>query len=269
MEARSESLRRKKGSSQSEWTLVWNEIRKNPDHARSTRLLDDAAQRTIDRLKQVERAGWAWSGGKDSIGLEAVLEHAGLSGSLQGTLGMTRLEFPEFTEWCDANLPENVSKEVNGRIDLAWLKAKPTMLFPAQNASKWFPLVQKATQRRFAKQHRLEVMIGGWRGQDGNYLGSGDREYEYVTPQGFTKYSPIAQWTHEDLLHVIAHSGKQLPPIYDYPRGFPVGTGPWPSRPRLDSLKESWSEIYGIESSLVHEAAEAGLRSASRFLRNM
>lgn len=268
METRTEKLKRKQSSTQAHWLRVWQEIQASPDTPRAMQLLDEAAERTLSRIPQ-NGVGWCWSGGKDSLALEAVLNHAGLLGTLPGMGALTQLEFPDFAQWCHDHAPRNVKIWTNYRINIDWLMQRPDYLFPAKNASRWFTPVQKAAQRTFARQNDLRMLIGGWRAQDGNYLGQGGRTYEYTTPEGIIKYSPIAQWAHEDLLHVIAHTGMELPPIYDYPRGFPVGTGPWPARPRLNSISESWHEIYGIDHRLVEQAHEAGMVSASKFLETM
>ena len=40
----------------------------------------------------------------------------------------------------------------------------------------------------------------------------------------FTRFSPIRHWTHEDVLAVAHYYDAPLPPFYDWPNGFIVGT---------------------------------------------
>lgn len=258
----------KQGGDNLPWLEAWEEISAHPDRLLARSLLDDAAARTLRRIGEAETVGWSWSAGKDSLGLAAVLEHAGLL-DLPGMGRWTALEFPEFLDWSRENAPESVTVEVDEEINLQWLVGRPTLLFPERNVSRWFEFVQKRAQRQFARARGMDLLIGGWRRADGNYLGQAGREFEYVAPQGFTKFSPIAQWSHEDLLHVLAYSGTTMPPIYDYPRGFVLGTGPWPSRQRHPlGLLASWQEIYQVAPQLVLDAASAEIPSARTFLES-
>lgn len=260
-------LKKKQSSTQEEWETSWSFIQANPDQERAHRLVEQAVERTLKRVGGTGAVGWGFSGGKDSLGLQVVMEVAGLD-SLPSCGGLTRLEFPEFDKWMETpdNVPSNFSILRLENINLEWLTGRPELLFPTQNAGRWFPLVQKAAQNKFAKAFGLEILVGGWRKHDGNYLGTANQMYEYRTPQGHVRFSPISQWTHEDLLHVLAVYRKSLPPIYGYPRGFPIGTGPWPSRKRLESLEASWRELESIDSSIVVHAAERGFLPAIEYL---
>lgn len=268
-----EPLGRKQSSSHEHWLAVWEAVSRHPDHARARRLVEEAADLTRRRIGEVPRAnatGWGYSGGKDSLALLVVMEAAGLD-DLPAFAGLTRLEWPAFEGWLQdpAHRPGNLHVDRLGHIDLAWLRARPDYLFPKERASRWFPHVQRAAEKRFVNANGLDLMIGGWRRADGNYLGTARRRHEYRTPNGHHRFSPISQWSHEDVLHVIASFGKSLPPLYGYARGFPLGTGPWPARPRAGTLAEAWREVHDIDPDLVHTASAAGFTSATNFLEGI
>jgi len=71
-------------------------------------------------------------------------------------------------------------------------------------------------------------------------------------------------WSHEQLFAYIKHYGLALPPIYNWPRGYTVGTGPWAKR-KVETPWQGWAEIYSIDPSIVRAAAEV-LPDASDFL---
>lgn len=259
-------LGRKQSSDHADWLRVWSAIRLAPDHGRAQALVSGAAER-LARFSHGRRVAYGWSGGKDSLALQAVAEAAGLTRSV---LVVSCLEFPAFSEWVERHAPEGLTTEVRANLDLDWLAAHPEMLFPRQAnvASRWFALTQHAGQRAYAKRTDLDVLVLGRRRADGNYLGKQVEpgSYAYLDRGGFTRFSPIADWSHEDVLHVIAAYGLAMPPIYDWPRGFRVGTGPWPARQGTADNAQGWRETYAIDPSIVRLAAEADLPNAREAL---
>ena len=101
---------------------------------------------------------------------------------------------------------------------------------------------------------------------DGNYVGKGDNIY--TNSQGVTRYSPLSDWTHEQVLAYIHYYNLAMPPIYDWKNGYLCGTHPWPARQWTGSTENAWSEIYEIDSSIVNEAAEY-FESAKAFLKTI
>lgn len=107
------------------------------------------------------------------------------------------------------------------------------------------------------------MLLLGRRRADGNYVGKGDNVY--TNGQGITRYSPLSDWTHEQVLAYIHYYNLEMPPIYNWKNGYVCGTHPWPARQWTGSIENAWAEIYVIDSSIVIEAAEC-IQSAKEFL---
>lgn len=227
--------------------------------------LDSLVAETVADIKLKaagKRVAYAWSGGKDSIALRLVCELAGIT---KCVFGMTNLEYPAFLRWVTDNMPPGL-EVVNTRQDLTWLQQNQEMLFPqdSKTAAKWFKVVQHKAQEVFYAKHNLDILILGRRLSDGNFVGkAGENIY---TSKGITRFSPIAKWRHEDIFAAIHYHKLPIPPIYDWPRGFRVGTGPWPARQWTEDTKHGWSEVWQIDKNVVRDAARV-IPSAMEFLR--
>ena len=259
-------LGRKQSSDHQDWLETWDWIRAHPDHKTAAALVDEAASRVRRRLAGVDRAAYGWSGGKDSIGLQVVMEAAGVTDAV---MVISALEYPAFLAWATDHMPWGLHVQLQTAVSIEWLAANPKMLFPTDSATagKWFAKIQHSGQRIYAAQHGIQVMMLGRRLGDGNQVGT------YLpgtgwerTSRGVTRYSPIADWTHEDLLNVIVCNQRDLPPCYTWPRGFRVGTGAWPARQWTRSRQHGWSEVLSIDPQVVENAARYGIPGAKEAL---
>jgi 3'-phosphoadenosine 5'-phosphosulfate sulfotransferase (PAPS reductase)/FAD synthetase len=222
------AIPRKQRSTQADWLDALRSAYETPDRSRAERLVGEAAERIARRCDGL-RASFGWSGGKDSQALRVVAEAAGVD---RCVLVISELEYPAFLGWATDNMPWGCHVDARP-LDLYWLYRNPEMLFPqdATTASKWFRQVQHAGQRAYCREDRIDVLLMGRRRADGNYLGAGG---EYRDRSGFVRSSPIGDWSHEDVLCVLGAYDMSLPPCYGWPRGFRVGTGPWPARQWCD-----------------------------------
>jgi 3'-phosphoadenosine 5'-phosphosulfate sulfotransferase (PAPS reductase)/FAD synthetase len=256
---------RKQNSVQSQWVVAWQSISASPDRERANGLIAEAAHRIRARLLVSNGpAVISWSGGKDSLALEIVCRMVGLD---RCVIVLSRLEFPAFERWVRDFGPPRLDIERREQVDLDWLRDHPEMLFPkdSRTASRWYALVQHTGQRSYAKRNRIDLMLMGRRSAEGNYLGRRlQHGCEYRDREGFHRYSPLADWTHEDVLHVLAANDVALPPLYSWPRGFRVGTGPWAKR-RVASHAQGWREVLAIDPSVIRAAAAAGIYGAAEF----
>ena len=110
------------------------------------------------------------------------------------------------------------------------------------------------------------MLLLGRRRADGNYVGRGDNVY--TNKQGVTRYSPLSEWTHEQMLAYIHYHNLEMPPIYSWKNGYLCGTHPWPARQWTGSVENAWAEIYEIDSQVVHQAA-GHIQSAQDFLNKL
>lgn len=211
--------------------------------------LTAAAVKEIQKRIGKNKAAYAWSGGKDSIVLGHICEQAGVSASL---IGVSNLEYPEFMRWIEENKPK-CCEIINTGQDLKWLAAHKWMLFPENSAvaARWFSIVQHAAQRRYFKEHEVNILLLGRRKADGNFVGRGGNIY--TDGNGVVRYSPLAEWRHEEVLAYIHYHRLPLPPIYSWQNGYKCGTHPWPARQWTKG--NGWAEVYKIDSSIVEEAA--------------
>jgi hypothetical protein len=245
---------RKQTASNEAFQRLWDNIEKvvSRDHIES--LVADAVL-TIRSKTANKKAGYAWSGGKDSIALQVVCE---LSGIRSCVIGLSQaLEYPHYLSWIHLNKPAGlVTWDAN--IGYQWLLQNPHMVFPedSKHLATWYSLIQHAAQKDFYKNASLDIICLGRRHQDGNYTGSGGQNI-YTDKSGVTRFSPIAHWKHEHVLAVCHYyKNRNLPPIYDDPQGWINGTGVWPVQTSSLGREHSWELLYQISPETLHIAAD-------------
>ena len=229
--------------------------------------LEHLVEKTVEEIKKKtkgKKAAYAWRGGKDSLVLEKVSRMAGIQSCV---FVICNLEYPAFTEWVEGHKPPEL-EIINTGQDMKWLVSHPQMLFPqdSKTAAQWFHIVQHRGQAKYYKEHELDLMLLGRRRADGNYVGKGDNIY--TNSQGITRYSPLSDWSHEEILAFIYYYKIELPPIYHWKNGYLCGTHPWPARQWIGSMENAWAEIYEIDSSIVIKAAKH-IQSAKDFLESL
>ena len=168
------------------------------------------------------------------------------------------LEYIAFLDWVEEHKPEKL-EVINTGQNMEWLLKHEQMLFPQNStlAAQWFHIVQHRGQAKYYKAKSLDMLLLGRRRSDGNYVG-----------KGITRYSPLADWSHEDILAYIHYYKVPMPPIYDWQNGYLCGTHPWPARQWTGSIENGWKEVYEIDSSIVDEAAQH-IQSAKEFLEKL
>lgn len=219
--------------------------------------LDALIDRTVTAVQAEMKAGrriaYGWSGGKDSQALRWIMEQAGAG---ECVLAMTvGLEWPAMLQWLSDHMPPGC--EVRAvPLDLIWLVKHPDMLFPqGANGPRWFHLVQHKVQARYFHDSRLDLLALGRRRKDGNYIGPAGQDW-YTNKEGVTRWAPLADWSHEHVFALIDRERIPLPPCYQWPRGYQVGTGPWPARQWTESEDHGFSECWQIDPDVVRAAAE-------------
>ncbi len=256
-------LGRKQRISNEEWIRAMGTI----EETMSRNDLDALVKKTVKEIKATtkeKKAAVAWSGGKDSLVLAGICAMAGIEDCV---LVVSDLEYPVFTEWVEANKPKKLTI-INTGQDLVWLAKHPQFLFPQNSniAAQWFHIVQHRGQAKYCKDNVLDMLLLGRRRADGNYVGKGGNIY--TDGKGITRYSPLADWSHEAVLAYIHYYEIPVPPIYGWKNGYLCGTHPWPARQWTGSEENGWHEVYDIDRSLVESAAEV-IPGAKAFLEQM
>lgn len=254
-------LGRKQNISNSEWLNAMKDI----ESIISKKELDKKVKSTVSEIKKKtkgKKSAFAWSGGKDSLVLEKICYMAGITDCV---LVICNLEYQAFLAWVEKYKPECL-EIINTGQDMKWLINHQHMLFPqnSKTAAQWFHIVQHRGQAKYYKEHNLDMILLGRRKADGNYVGKGDNIY--TNSQGVTRYSPLSDWSHEEILGFIHYYNVPLPPIYEWENGYYCGTHPWPARQWTGSIENGWKEIYQIDKSIVEDAAQY-IPSAKAFLQ--
>lgn len=233
---------------------AWLAARARAGEAWPAPALDDLVDRTVAEIRATtrgKRAAYAWSGGKDSIALGWLCEAAGITDCV---LAISDLEFPAFLTWVTDHMPDGLTV-INTGPDLAWLREHPDMLFPqGAKGPRWFTLVNHKGQRAYYDAHRLDVLLLGRRHADGNYTGPRGQT-RYTNRHGTTRYSPLAHWSHEAVFALIDREHLPMPPCYDWPRGYQVGTGSWPARQWTRDVDHGFTEVWAIDPDVIRAAA--------------
>lgn len=234
---------------------AWLEAVANIEAVVSRQELDALVDTTVENIRAKtsgKNAAYAWSAGKDSIVLSKLCEMAGITSSM---IGVCNLEYPAFMKWVEENKPDGCEL-INTGQDLEWLSKHPEMLFPQNSTTtaRWFSIVQHRAQREYFAAHDLDIIILGRRRADGNYVGR--KSNIYTDSKGVTRYSPLADWSHEHILAFIHYHRLPLPPIYSWHNGYLCGTHPWPARQWTGSEENGWREVYHIDKEIVIAVAE-------------
>lgn len=245
------AIKKKQSTTESDWLEAIRTI----ESIVSKEKLDALIEKTvldIQNKTRGKRAAYSWSGGKDSIALGYVCELAGIS---ECVFVHCNLEYDAFMSWILQNKPCGCEM-INTGQDLLWLSKHKSMLFPQDSATaaKWFKIVQHKGQEIYYKNHSLDMLLLGRRKADGNFVGRGSNIY--TNNKGITRFSPLADWKHEDVLACIHYFNLPVPPIYGWKNGYLCGTHNWAARQWTGNENNGWAEVYEIESEIVYEASK-------------
>lgn len=255
------------GKKQSIQNEEWLKAEKRIEELVSREVLDEKVRSTVEEIRQMtdgKKAAYAWSAGKDSLVLGEICRDSGVTDCM---MAICNLEYPAFLKWVDRYKPKEL-EIINAGQDLEWLSKHLNMLFPQDSATaaKWFSIVQHRAQAKYYKAHELDLLLLGRHRADGNYCGRGSNIY--TDGKGITRYSPLAAWSHEEILAYIHYHKLAIPPIYGWKNGFLCGTHPWPARQWTGSIENGWEEVYEIDQDIVKKAAEF-IESAAEFLKSL
>lgn len=263
-----QALKSKSAYSNADVQRVWETITEYVTEDEAARAVEEAAAETRTVLDgRPDQAVYGWSGGKDSIALQIVMERAGVRRALLGTI--PQLEFQSYMRWVDEHRPDGLVHIPNNEITPAWL-ARPgndRYLFPTSSSDgyKWTMLGTRRAQHLYQREHGPTLQIYGRRTMDGNSIPA--TPYGIHKTSRLTSYCPLRAWSHELVLAVIHYNRRPLPPVYGFPDGWKTGTGSWPGR-RVGDRDASFAQTYSIEPDRLHEAAPHLPAAADWLARN-
>jgi hypothetical protein len=164
-------------------------------------------------------------------------------------------------------MPDDL-KVYNSGHTLLWLSNNLDWLFPktSKEASRWFKAVQHKAQDSFVKDKRVDVLLTGRRKKDMNYTGVNGIYKNKNT--NVVRYSPIYEWSHEEVLACMKYYNLPVAPFYSWNNGFVVGSGNWAARQWTGSIKEGWRQIYLIDPTIVEKASKY-IKSAEEYVWNL
>jgi 3'-phosphoadenosine 5'-phosphosulfate sulfotransferase (PAPS reductase)/FAD synthetase len=240
------------------WVNAFENIESTISKAHLERLVTRTVKSIIEATKG-KAAAYSWSGGKDSLVLEALCNMAGINECM---LAVCELEYPAFIAWIEKHKPKKLETMNTGQ-DMDFLVKHPELLFPQSMAAaqRWYNVIQHTAQKRYCAKKHIDIFLMGRRNIEGNHTGKNGM---YMNGN-VIRYSPLAEWNHEEVFAFLHYFKLGLPPIYQWKNGYYNGTHPWPARLETGSIENGWREIYEIDKSIVIAAARR-LPSANKFL---
>lgn len=245
------AIKKKQSTSEADW----REAMDNIEYLVSREEMKALVRKTVSEIRTTthwKKAAYSWSAGKDSVVLSMLCRMAGI---IDCVFVYCDLEYKAFMDWVAKNKPPQCEC-INTGQNLLWLSKHQEMLFPQdfKTAGKWFKIVQHRGQEIYYKNHSLDMLLLGRRKADGNFVGRGSNIY--TNNKGITRFSPLADWTHEDVLACIHYFDLQIPPIYGWKNGYLCGTHNWAARQWTGNESNGWAEVYEIEPGIVYEASK-------------
>lgn len=233
-------LGKKQISNSDDWAKTWNNISNiiSFDHIKQITLS------TINYVKEYTKAfnnvAYCWSGGKDSLVLQKIIELSGLD--IPSLLVLYPTEYPEMEKWLLKNKPKRCVVKQAKHFTYEEINNNLELLFPDKEKyiASYLPPRWKC-QKDFRKENNIDLLIMGRRKIDGNNCSN-----------KCGTFNPLADWTHEEILGFIYYNNIELPPCYFYPRSWRYGTHCWTERGRLPNFPyDNFDELMLIDEKLL------------------
>lgn len=254
-------LGRKHHTAQEDWLEVWNNIERYVSKQETESFVSDTANE-IRRYCGGKRSAIAWSGGKDSIALQAICERAGVQ---LGILSVaSKLTWPSYITWFKKFTPSYIKVYDHPDMDIDWLSThQKKFLFPFPNANNYASVLQIRDQERYCREYGIDLLMTGRRTQDGNYCGKNG----FYRKHGTFIFNPIRDYSHEQVIAVCRYLMPhiEMPPVYKYHDGFNHSAAVWSNWIKTPNKALGWKLVYDAEPDIVFKAAEA-IPSAREFI---
>lgn len=204
--------RYRKTMSNDDFMYLWSHATQMISRDRMKARLDEAIGRILKHCSG--KIAYGWSGGKDSVALQIVMELAGIGEPFYVQVKREMMKASIY-DWMLAHQPQGCTLVEAEIIDWPIFHRYPIMLFPSSQKGfeMWNKLYQWDYQRRFLKSNQYDWVCYGRRTLDINSCGK----------EGVAKgntLNPLYDWTHEETFALIQYHDRQIEPHYFYPNGF-------------------------------------------------
>lgn len=199
-----------------QFVSVWDNIEQYVSREEAATLVMGAVA-SIREVCQGKKVGYAWSGGKDSVALQYIVEQ--YQKGLPCVFCTSGDEGNDMMRFVEEHKPSNLEIYTVPEMSADMLRKHRDNLWffnPKANISFWYKFVRWNGQAAFEKKHGIECMLFGRRTQDKNFCGGPNGMYY---KNGTLRFNPIKDWKHEDVMAVIHYfMNDNLPPVYRDPK---------------------------------------------------
>lgn len=241
------------------------------DEIVSKERVDELEKRAIQLIKEVcpkyKNVCVGYSAGKESLVVLLLMQKS----LCQHTpvIWQTIFQWTSVMKWLEANKPAGLVTVTIERPSWKDLEEKPSLLFPSTpDDNNWWMSKKWIAQKRYFKENGVDLFVTGRRIGDGNNCGK--KENNYVrNAKLYDVFSPVSEWSEEELFAYMIYNGLKLPPNYETLNGFLQGSGAWAERMcygnTAATVKEQWDIVYQEDANIVIEASKY-LTAARQYL---
>lgn len=265
-------LKNKASAQSPDWAFAFEHI----EQFISKEEVESLFNQTIDFVKrsvQGKRAGFGWSGGKESIVLADIMEQSGVD--ISCFVYNSEMNYKSFCQWAKDNMPHGCVVYDRAReFNFAKMAQYRMEAFSENNSDydRFMTLGHRRGFSEFCESHNLDMFIMGTRKADNNVCGKAP---DYITTnkrQKWVRFSPMAEWPTEAILGYIRYfknSYESIPPQYGYENGWKYGSdAPIYSKLLGETRAQMWQRVYRNDPELVIRASQY-LKSAREYIETL
>lgn len=223
----------------------------------------ESAQEIIQEGRKHGLCVIAYSGGKDGLAAALLALDQGI------TLGVCELSFTFSRQEQDIKRTANslgFTMVYRKNLNLSWLAAHPQYVFShdRKRTNELMQFRQRNSVESFARHNHFPVVITGRKSQ-GNTVAKA----VHKRGNGTWGCHPLRSWDEGDVWTFLRDRGVATPWVYGTPIGISQGNTGWPFCRECPDIQGNWNVIYGIEPTIVHQAALVDVAGARAFLRTV
>ena len=265
-------LRDKTHARSSEWAYAFEHI----EDFISRQEVVERFQQTVELTAKVTRGhkcGFGWSGGKESVVLEDIMQRLGIKTCCIGFNSC--LSYPSFVRYVSTHMPQGCEVfDFAERINWKTMQEKGMEAFSddLREYSHWINISDRTAYPEFCKRNGIDMFIMGKRKGDNNICGKAPWYITTAKNRPYVTFSPMAEWTTEEVLGYIRYfkgGYRALAPQYTYRNGWHNGSD---SPIYLDlegrTRHQMWADVWMNSHELVERAAEY-IDSAREYINSL